>query len=152
MGLNMRNFTEWLRLHMRICLAATLFIEAAIGLLPQVDAAAYATVVGQIPPSLELHSTALSALYFVLSIWLMLGIRTSQVAFMSAILLIAPAIITTTDGDTALALKVTLVTVFSIPLIAYGGGRYTTLETREPWMFGEDDEEDDAIKRHAEAK
>ncbi len=131
---------------MRICLAATLFIEAAIGLLPQIDPSAYATVVGQIPVSLELHSTALSALYFVLSIWLMLGIRTSQVAFMSAVLLIGPAIITTTDGDPALALKVTLITVFSIPLVAYGGGRYTTLETREPWMFDNDAEEDAAIE------
>ena len=146
----MRLFTEWLRLHMRICLAATLFIEAAIGLLPQVDPSAYATVVGQIPVSLPLHSTALSALYFVLSIWLVLGIRTSQVAFMSAVLLIAPAIITTTDGDPALALKVTLITVFSVPLVAYGGGRYTTLETREPWMF-EDAEEDAVIEEHARA-
>lgn len=143
----MSTFTEWLRLHMRICLAATLFIEAAIGLLPQVDPEAYASVIGQIPPSLKLHSTALSALYFVLSIWLVLGIRTSQVAFMGAVLLIAPAIITTTTGDPALALKVTLVTVFSVPLVAYGGGRYTTLETREPWMFEGDIEEEAAIQR-----
>ncbi len=147
----MTTFTEWLRLHMRICLAATLFIEAAIGLLPQVDPEAYATVIGQIPPSLKLHSSALSALYFVLSIWLVFGIRTSQVAFMSAVLLIAPAIITTTDGDPALALKVTLITVFSIPLVAYGGGRYTVLETREPWMFEDDPEEEAAVERSSRA-
>lgn len=147
----MSTFTEWLRLHMRICLAATLFIEAAIGLLPQVDPQAYASVIGQIPPSLKLHSSALSALYFVLSIWLVLGIRTSQVAFMSAILLIAPAIITTTEGDPALALKVTLITVFSVPLVAYGGGRYTTFETHEPWMFDDDAEERAAIERSHQA-
>lgn len=80
---------------------------------------------------LEYHAAALSALYFVLSFWLILGIRTSMVAAMAAVLLVIPAIVVTPNGDPALAVKITLVTVFSVPLILYGGGRYTLYEIAE---------------------
>jgi hypothetical protein len=147
----MRTLTEWLRLNMRICLAATLVIEAAIGLLPQLENCTLPSVVGTLAPSFELHSTALSALYFVMSVWLMLGIRTSLLAAAAAVLLIAPAIIAAPDGNPALAVKITLVAVFSLPLILWGGGRYTVLEPREQWMLDEDDEHalTNALRRNA---
>lgn len=136
----MRSLTEWLRLNMRVCLAATLVIEAAIGLLPQLANCTLPSVVGALSSGFELHSTALSALYFTLSVWMMLGIRTSMVAAASAVLLIAPAIIAAPDGDPALATKITLVAVFSLPLVLFGGGRYTVLEKREQWMLDENDD------------
>ena len=147
----MRDLTEWLRLNMRICLAATLVIEAAIGLLPQLENCTLPSVVGTLAPSFELHSTALSALYFVMSVWLMLGIRTSLLAAAAAVLLIAPAIIAAPDGNPALAGKITLVAVFSLPLVLWGGGRYTVLETREQWMLDEDDAHalTNALRRNA---
>lgn len=135
----MRDFTEWLRLNMRVCLAATLIIEAAIGLFPPLERSHIPTVLGGMDQQLHLHSAALSALYFVLSVWLMLGIRTSLVAGMSAILLIVPAILTSPGGAPDLAVKITLITVFAVPLVFYGGGRYAVLETQEPWMLDEED-------------
>ncbi|GAA5081411.1 hypothetical protein KUV65_01705 [Maritalea mobilis] len=145
----MRDLTEWLRLNMRVCLAATLIIEAAIGLLPQLANCAVPSVIGGMDQRLAIQSTALSALYFVLSIWLMLGIRTSITSAIAAVLLIGPAILTTPEGNPDLAVKITLITVFSVPLILYGGGRYTVLETHEPWML---DEEDDAEERAPESE
>jgi hypothetical protein len=50
---------------------------------------------------------------------------------MSMALLVLPAIMTNPDGDPALAVKITLVSVFSVPLILYGGGRYTLYEVHE---------------------
>ena len=67
----------------------------------------------------------------MLSFWLILGIRTSMVAAMAMALLVLPAIMTNPDGDPALAIKITLVSVFSVPLILYGGGRYTLYEVHE---------------------
>ncbi len=126
----MNNLTEWLRLNFRVCLSATLMIEAAIGLLPQLENCTLPSVVGGME-GLEYHSAALSALYFVLSFWLILGIRTSMVSALAAALLVLPAIMTTPEGDPELAVKIVLVTVFSVPLILYGGGRYTLYEIRE---------------------
>ncbi|MGI3184906.1 hypothetical protein [Nioella aestuarii] len=126
----MTNLTEWLRLNFRVCLSATLMIEAAIGLVPQLRDCNIPTVVGGME-GLEFHSAALAALYFVLSFWLILGIRTSMVAAMAMALLVLPAIMTNPTGDPALAVKITLVSVFSVPLILYGGGRYTLYEVRE---------------------
>lgn len=126
----MNNLTEWLRLNFRVCLSATLMIEAAIGLIPQLRDCNVPTVVGGME-GLEYHSAALAALYFVLSFWLILGIRTSMVAAMSMALLVLPAIMTNPGGDPALAVKITLVAVFSVPLILYGGGRYTLYEVKE---------------------
>lgn len=138
----MRDFTEWLRLNMRVCLAATLMIEAAIGLLPQLENCTLPSVMVAMGPALDLHSSALAALYFILSIWLMLGIRTSLVAAMAATLMIVPAILVTPDGDPALAIKIGLVALFSMPLILFGAGRYAVLEKKEPWMMDEDEERD----------
>jgi len=126
----MNNLTEWLRLNFRVCLSATLMIEAAIGLVPQLRDCNIPTVVGGMD-GLEYHSAALAALYFVLSFWLILGIRTSMVAAMAMALLVLPAIMTNPNGDPALAVKITLVSVFSVPLILYGGGRYTLYEVKE---------------------
>lgn len=126
----MNNLTEWLRLNFRVCLSATLMIEAAVGLIPQLRDCNVPTVVGGME-GLEYHSAALAALFFVLSFWLILGIRTSMVAAMSMALLVLPAIMTNPDGDPALAVKITLVSVFSVPLILYGGGRYTLYEVHE---------------------
>lgn len=126
----MNNLTEWLRLNFRVCLSATLMIEAAIGLIPQLRDCNIPTVVGSME-GLEYHSAALAALYFVLSFWLILGIRTSMVAAMAMALLVLPAIMTNPGGDPALAVKITLVSVFSVPLILYGGGRYTLYEVHE---------------------
>jgi len=139
-GTGMRSLTEWLRLNMRICLAATLVIEAAIGLLPQLENCTLPSVVGSLSSGYALQSTALSALYFVLSVWMVLGIRTSCVAAASAVLLIGPAIVAAPAGDPALAVKITLVAVFSVPLILWGGGRYSVLDTRERWMLDEEDD------------
>jgi type IV secretory pathway TrbD component len=136
----MRDLTEWLRLNMRVCLAATLIIEAAMGLVPQMATCNIPSVIGGMDHRMVLASSALSALYFVLSIWLMLGIRTSLTALASAVLLIVPAILIAPNGDPALAVKITLITVFSVPLVLYGGGRYAVLDTREPWMLDEDDD------------
>ena len=137
----MRDFTEWLRLNMRVCLSATLIIEAAIGLLPQLRDCPLPSVVGGMESALSIHSTALSALYFVLSVWLILGIRTSMVAAMAMVLLVVPAILTSPEGAPDLAAKITLITVFAVPLIFYGGGRYAVLDVREPWMLNGDDED-----------
>lgn len=137
----MRNFTEWLRLNMRVCLSATLFIEAAIGLFPRLGEIGIPSIVGGMSTSLHLHSIALSALYFILSVWLILGIRTSIAAAMGAVLLVIPAILTSPHGAPDLAVKITLITVFSLPLIFYGGGRYSVLDTREPWMLDDGDED-----------
>ena len=126
----MNNLTEWLRLNFRVCLSATLMIEAAVGLIPQLRDCNVPTVVGNMQ-GLEYHSAALAALYFVLSFWLILGIRTSMVAAMAMALLVLPAIMTNPDGVPALAVKITLVSVFSVPLILYGGGRYTLYEVHE---------------------
>lgn len=126
----MENLTEWLRLNFRVCLSATLMIEAAIGLIPQLRDCNVPTVVGNMQ-GLEYHSAALAALFFVLSFWLILGIRTSMVAAMAMALLVLPAIMTNPDGDPALAVKITLVSVFAVPLILYGGGRYTLYEVHE---------------------
>lgn len=145
----MRDLTEWLRLNMRVCLAATLIIEAAIGLMPQLENCTRPSVIAGMDQRMAIQATALSALYFVLSIWLMLGIRTGLTAGVAAVLLIGPAILTTPQGDPDLAVKITLITVFSIPLILFGGGRYTVLETHEPWMLDDDDEEFDARRRPA---
>lgn len=131
----MNNLTEWLRLNFRVCLSATLMIEAAIGLIPQLQNCNIPTVVGGME-GLEYHSAALSALYFVLSFWLILGIRTSTVAALSMALLVLPAIMTNPHGDPALAIKITLVSVFSVPLILYGGGRYTLYEVKEAFNLG----------------
>ena len=83
-------------------------------------------------------AAALAALYFVLSFWLILGIRTSVVAALAMALLILPAIMTNPDGDPALAIKITLVSVFSVPLILYGGGRYTLYEVQEAFNLSSD--------------
>jgi len=138
----MRDLTEWLRLNMRICLSATMMIEAAIGLFPQLQEEHSSSILGTMGPGMELHSSALIALYFTLSIWLVLGIRTSLVAAMSATLMIFPAILTTPDGDPALAIKIGLVAVYAMPLILFGGGRYAVLETTEPWMMDEAEDRD----------
>ncbi|AHM04960.1 hypothetical protein roselon_02650 [Roseibacterium elongatum DSM 19469] len=124
-----------------MCLAATLIIEAAIGLMPQLENCTLPSVVGGMDHRMEIPATALSALYFVLSFWLMLGIRTGLTAAVAAVLLIGPAILTTPDGDPALAVKITLVAVFSVPLVLFGGGRYAVLETKEAWMLDETAEE-----------
>ncbi|WP_071675138.1 hypothetical protein [Nioella nitratireducens] len=126
----MNNLTEWLRLNFRVCLSATLMIEAAIGLVPQLRGCNLPSVVGGMQ-DLQYHSAALAALYFVLSFWLILGIRTSVVAAMAMALLVIPAIMTNPDGDPALAVKITLVSVFAVPLILYGGGRYSLYEVHE---------------------
>lgn len=147
----MREFTEWLRLNMRICLSATLMIEAACGLFPQLYDLGIPSIVGGMSHSLHLHSVALSALYFILSVWLVLGIRTSSAAAMGAVLLIIPAILTSPQGAPDLAVKITLITVFSVPLIFYGGGRYSVLETREPWMLEDGEEATDEANAAAPA-
>ena len=126
----MKTLTEWLRLNFRVCLSATLMIEAAIGLIPQFSDCVVPTVVGNMQ-GLQYHSAALAALFFVISFWLILGIRTSIMAAMAMALLVLPAIMTNPDGDPALAVKITLVSVFAVPLILYGGGRYTLYEVRE---------------------
>ncbi len=138
----MNNRTEWLRLNFRVCLSATLMIEAAVGLIPQLANCNLPTVVGGLD-GLVYHSAALSALYFVLSFWLILGIRTSMVSALAAALLVVPAIVTTPNGDPALAVKITLVTVFAVPLILYGGGRYTLYEVKEALNLRDEQDEDE---------
>ena len=148
---HMRNLTDWLRLNMRVCLAGTLAIEAAIGLIPQMANCTLPSVVGALAPTYGLHSTALSALYFVLSVWMILGIRTSLVAAAAAVLLIAPAVIASPAGNPDLAVKITLVAVFALPLVLFGSGRYAVLEKREGWMLDENDDHalTNALRRNA---
>jgi uncharacterized membrane protein YphA (DoxX/SURF4 family) len=125
----MEHLTEWLRLNFRICLSATLMIEAVIGLIPSLDTENIPSVISGLD-GLPFHSLGLSFLYFLTSIWVILGIKTHVVAALGACLLIIPTVVMYPEGNPELAMKLTLVAVFCVPLIVFGGGRFTVLDSK----------------------
>jgi hypothetical protein len=52
------------------------------------------------------------------------------VAALGACLLIIPTVVMNPEGNPELAMKLTLVAVFCVPLIVFGGGRFTVLDSK----------------------
>ncbi len=127
----MHTLTDWLRLAFRMCLSVTLMIEAFVGLLPHFQGANIVTVSAGMG-DLIYHNLAFGVLYFVISIWLLFGIKTNVVAALGGILLVLPAMILPEIGGAPLATKLALATVFALPLAIFGGGRYA-LNDRSSW-------------------
>lgn len=126
----MQNVTDWLRLVFRLCLSCTLMIEAVVGLVPQANAAGIRTV-SQGITNLFFQDLVLSTLYFVMSIWLLFGIKTREVASMSGLLLILPAMAFHGVGTQEMAVKLALAAVLAAPLALFGAGRYSVYDKFE---------------------
>ena len=123
--------TDWLRLAFRICLSATLMFEAIIGLLPHLAPTNLPMVVAGLD-DLFYHNVAFGVLYFVISVWLLFGIKTNIVAALGGILLVLPAMVVPEIGGATLAVKLALSTVFALPLAIFGGGRFS-ISDRVSW-------------------
>lgn len=119
----MHTLTDWFRLAFRICLSCTLMIEAFVGLLPHLDVSFMPTVASGFD-AFFYHNVAFGVLYFVISVWLLFGIKTNVVAALGGILLILPAMVMPEIAGAPLAIKLALATVFALPLAIFGGGRY----------------------------
>ncbi|MBO6791414.1 MAG: hypothetical protein HRT60_01355 [Dinoroseobacter sp.] len=119
----MHTLTDWLRLAFRICLSCTLMIEAILGMLPHLNVYNLSTVTAGMDDPFH-KDAAFGVLYFIISIWLLFGIKTNIVAALGGILLVLPAMVMAVPGSDALAIKLALATVFALPLALFGGGRY----------------------------
>ena len=119
----MHTLTDWLRLAFRFCLSCTLMIEAILGMLPHLNVYKLSTVTAAMDDAFH-HDAAFGVLYFIISIWLLFGIKTNIVAALGGILLVLPAMVMVDAGSDALAIKLALATVFALPLAQFGGGRY----------------------------
>ena len=119
----MHTLTDWLRLAFRICLSCTLMIEAILGMLPHLNVYHLSTVTAGMDDAFH-KDAAFGVLYFIISIWLLFGIKTNIVAALGGILLVLPAMVIADVGGDALAIKLALATVFALPLALFGGGRY----------------------------
>lgn len=119
----MHTLTDWLRLAFRICLSCTLMIEAILGMLPHLNDYNLSTVTAGMDDPFH-KDAAFGVLYFIISIWLLFGIKTNIVAALGGILLVLPAMVMAVPGSDALAIKLALATVFALPLALFGGGRY----------------------------
>lgn len=119
----MHTLTDWLRLAFRICLSCTLMIEAILGMLPHLNDYNLSTVTAGMDDPFH-KDAAFGVLYFIISIWLLFGIKTNIVAALGGTLLVLPAMVMAVPGSDALAIKLALATVFALPLALFGGGRY----------------------------
>jgi len=98
-------------------------IEAILGMLPHLNVYNLSTVTAGMDDPFH-KDAAFGVLYFIISIWLLFGIKTNIVAALGGILLVLPAMVMAVPGSDALAIKLALATVFALPLALFGGGRY----------------------------
>ena len=135
-GLKMHTLTDALRLAFRLCLSCTLMVEAILGMMPHLNTYQIYTVTAGMHDAFYsdvFHKdAAFGVLYFIISIWLLFGIKTNIVAALGGILLVLPAMVIPEVGSNALAIKLALATVLALPLALFGGGRYA-VNDRGKW-------------------
>jgi uncharacterized membrane protein YphA (DoxX/SURF4 family) len=127
---DMNTLTDWLRLAFRACLSATLMIEAIVCLMPGWNIAGIEAVTLGIS-DMFYQNVAFAVLYFIMSIWLLFGIKTQVVAALAGILLVLPAMVIQGVGSDALATKLALAAVFALPLSVFGGGRFSIYDRHD---------------------
>jgi len=107
-------------------------IEAILGLVPSLNRGNVPSVAGGFNDfysnDLFFQNAAFGVLYFIISIWLLFGIKTNIVSAVGGILLVLPAMVVPELGGTELATKLALAAVFAVPLAFFGGGRYAIMD------------------------